>query len=67
MSEIWSLKESWSTDMSPTTTLHSAAHAGHAGDSAEEGRGVPGVVEELGGWVEGLYRYPASTHLRTHI
>ena len=45
MSEIWTDKESWATDMSPTAIFslgHDRAavlHADHVG-----GRGVPGVV-----------------------
>ena len=58
MSEKWTNKESWSTDMSPTTIFSRCSTASHATDVQHgwEG-GVPGVWDD--GWVGGvLYRYP---------
>ena len=60
MSENNALEVSWPTDLSPTTIFRPAAHAGHASDSAVGGRGVPGVVRELGGYWGGLYRVPSQ-------
>ena len=53
--------------MSPTTILCSAAHAGHAGDSAVGGEGCTRGGGRLGGYLGGLYRYYPPTAPRTHI
>ena len=60
MSEIWSLKVSWSTDMSPTPLFSLAADRWV---TARMSMGVEGVYPGWWGmgWVGGvLYRYPAQ-------
>ena len=53
--------------MSPTATFRTAAHAGHAGDSAEGRGGVyPGYGDEGGRW-EGYTGYPPTHRPGSHI
>ena len=49
MSEKWALKESRSTDLSPTTIFTQRQQPDHAGAATSAGRrGVPGVWDEGG-------------------
>ena len=61
--EKWPLKESWSTDMSPTTlfSLGDPWCSGVPGSAV--GRGVPGVVRWGGSW-EGAIPVPRPNHPR---
>ena len=74
MSEKWALKESWSTDMSPTTILLCAGYPLTPGAADMRGRGVPGVVgtgvgagRAIPGTGRVLYRVPTGYPPRTHI
>ena len=66
MSEIWALKVSCATDMSPTT-IFSPGYSGAAVASAavRHGAGVPGMGMRVG--PGGLYRVLPRDHPRTHI
>ena len=58
MSEIWTLKETWATDMSPTALFSSGTLQYRPEQRRQRaGDGVPGVWDD--GWAgRGAYRYP---------